>query len=143
MSPLAADCRRTSTSDEALVEMNQMNSRISGILFVAAVALLSPVSVTVAAEGDCRADLARLCPELEPQDAEAKNCLKENLQDLSPGCKDNIRKLIGALQSFAEACGQDVKTLCPEVVPGGGRILRCLKKNKESVSAGCTGFLTK
>lgn len=37
----------------------------------------------------------------------------------------------------AEACTQDVKTLCPEVKPGEGRIAACLKDNHDKVSAGC------
>ena len=36
-----------------------------------------------------------------------------------------------------EACAGDVKTLCSDVKPGGGRILACLKENKAKVSPGC------
>jgi len=37
----------------------------------------------------------------------------------------------------AAACKQDVQTLCPNVQPGGGRILACLKGHAQQVSAGC------
>jgi hypothetical protein len=32
---------------------------------------------------------------------------------------------------------QDVHTLCPDVQPGGGRILACLKSHAEQVSPDC------
>lgn len=36
-----------------------------------------------------------------------------------------------------EACAADVKALCGDVQPGGGKILRCLKEHKAQVSSGC------
>jgi hypothetical protein len=120
-----------------------MNARLIKILCIVALMAGSPISLVSAAEGDCKADLQRLCPDIDPAGTGAQACLKENISDLSTGCKENIQKLMSALQSFGEACGQDVQTLCSEVNPGGGRILKCLKENKASVSAGCIGFLTK
>jgi hypothetical protein len=35
------------------------------------------------------------------------------------------------------ACRQDVHTLCPDVQPGGGRIIACLKSHAEQVSPDC------
>ena len=37
----------------------------------------------------------------------------------------------------AAACKQDVQTLCPNVQPGGGRIIACLKSHAPQVSQGC------
>jgi len=52
-----------------------------------------------------------------------------------------------AMSGFAEdttppggplaACKQDVHTLCPNVQPGGGRIVACLKSHAEQVSPDC------
>jgi hypothetical protein len=37
----------------------------------------------------------------------------------------------------AKACESDVKTLCPDVQPGQGRIAQCLRKHRDKVSEGC------
>jgi hypothetical protein len=34
-------------------------------------------------------------------------------------------------------CKADVERLCPGVLPGGGRIIACLKAHKEEISIGC------
>jgi len=119
-----------------------MKFRLLGILCIVSLMTFSQTAVVHAAEGDCKADMAKLCPDAT-EGQQATNCLKENVQDLSAGCKENIEMLIGALQSFGEACGADVQSLCADVNPGGGRILKCLKENQASVSAVCIGFLTK
>jgi hypothetical protein len=35
------------------------------------------------------------------------------------------------------ACRADVKKLCPDVQPGGGRMVACLKQNEDRVSESC------
>ena len=40
-------------------------------------------------------------------------------------------------QEVAVACRADVERLCPNVTPGGGEILNCLKAQKSQVSFGC------
>lgn len=42
-----------------------------------------------------------------------------------------------ARQSLREACAEDVQTLCSGMQPGGGKIMRCLKDNKDKVSQSC------
>lgn len=39
--------------------------------------------------------------------------------------------------AVAEACRQDVQTLCPEAKPGDGHIKACLKANRAKLSDGC------
>jgi Cysteine rich repeat len=40
-------------------------------------------------------------------------------------------------------CKADVARLCPEVEPGGGRIIGCLNAHKMEVSVGCAKALQK
>jgi hypothetical protein len=44
----------------------------------------------------------------------------------------------GALR---QACSQDAARLCPEVKPGGGRILACFKEKAAELSPGCRSAL--
>jgi hypothetical protein len=39
--------------------------------------------------------------------------------------------------TLAEACGQDIQTLCPGMQPGDGRIKACLKEKHAKLSDGC------
>jgi Cysteine rich repeat len=41
------------------------------------------------------------------------------------------------------ACEADAKKLCPDVAPGGGRILMCLKEHKDEVSEACKQAVSK
>jgi hypothetical protein len=43
----------------------------------------------------------------------------------------------------AAACQDDVKTLCPGVAPGEGRIGACLKEKRKDVSKACKSALAK
>jgi len=36
-------------------------------------------------------------------------------------------------------CTEEIRTLCADVQPGGGRILQCLKTNESKLSPACTG----
>jgi Cysteine rich repeat len=45
------------------------------------------------------------------------------------------------LRNVIQSCQQDAKTLCPDVKPGGGRILACLKQQSDKVSDGCKDAL--
>lgn len=42
-----------------------------------------------------------------------------------------------ALQAARTACADDLQKFCAGVQPGGGRILACLKQNREQLSSGC------
>ena len=51
--------------------------------------------------------------------------------------------LCGVLTSAVRAedvpCTEEIRTLCADVQPGGGRILQCLKTNESKLSPACTG----
>lgn len=42
---------------------------------------------------------------------------------------------------MGKACAEDVKTLCPGVKPGEGRIIQCLKEHRQEVSPSCSEMM--
>ena len=47
------------------------------------------------------------------------------------------------IHKMREACETDVKQFCPNIKPGGGRIVQCLEQHQKEVSSGCNQFLEK
>ena len=43
--------------------------------------------------------------------------------------------------AMRQACAGDVKTLCPGIEPGGGRLKQCLRDNAAKLSPGCRDAL--
>jgi cysteine rich repeat protein len=41
------------------------------------------------------------------------------------------------LQRMRKACDEDVKKLCPDIRPGGGRILQCLRGQESNLTPAC------
>jgi hypothetical protein len=51
-----------------------------------------------------------------------------------------ITGAIGA-ESARNACAPDYKQFCPDVKPGGGRIVKCLQEHAERLSPACKDSL--
>jgi hypothetical protein len=64
-------------------------------------------------------------------------CLKEKEAEVSAACKEHREKMKGAMKEAHAACEDDVATLCSGVEKGKGRVMKCLKENKEKVSESC------
>jgi Cysteine rich repeat len=45
------------------------------------------------------------------------------------------------LQRIQKACEEDAKKLCPEIRPGGGRILQCLHGQESNLTSACRQVL--
>lgn len=50
-------------------------------------------------------------------------------------------ELRGEIQALREYCRPDIERLCPDVMPGEGRIKDCLYRNRERMSVGCAKAL--
>ena len=85
----------------------------------------------------CKADLAKFCPQAKPGGGQVAACLKTNMAQLSPDCKQRVAQMKELLKEVHQACEEDIHFLCAGIQPGGGRIAACLKQSESEVSAGC------
>ncbi len=105
--------------------------------------------ITVAAEasaqqkpGPCAEDAAKLCKGVKQGEGRMVQCLKQHENELSSGCKEQAAEVKEKIHDFASACKEDMKKLCAETKPGGGRLVQCLKQHEAELSAGCKQRMT-
>ena len=102
-----------------------------------AAALLLAASLARGAESACFADAGRVCPGVAPEEPGFLACLREHGTELSPACRDDLRRLEQRAAVLERACGADVLRLCRDVPRGEGRVLACLDRNAMLLSPAC------
>lgn len=95
------------------------------------------LSISAFAKGPCAEDREKLCAGIEKGEGRIAKCMKEKESSLGQACKDHLAKMKEARKDLKEACQDDVETLCGDVEAGAGRIMKCMKENKEKLSAAC------
>jgi len=118
---------------------------VTTVLMAGAVRAQTPAAqggMAADATGACRADMDKLCSGIEPGGGRMKDCLRQHVAELSPGCRKTLRKLAKAAQEsgameWIRACRDDVGKVCQGVEPGGGRVVACLQSHSDQVSPGC------
>src|SRR5262249_4252374 len=84
----------------------------------------------------CRADVARLCPDAKGRQA-VRACMKEKTDQVAADGKakwaDFKQRAAAAIEAFAP----DVQKFCPDVKPGHGRVMVCLKQHQNELSDAC------
>ncbi len=91
-------------------------------------------------KGACHADIAALCPNLQPGRADHRaiaQCLQSQQDKLSPACKAEVNEMKAREEAAREACKPDVEKFCAGVAAGGGRIMECLKQHESELSDAC------
>jgi hypothetical protein len=105
---------------------------IARVTFVAVLAV-----GTARGEDACRADVEKLCAGIPPGGGKLHACLRANEAKVSPECKAQLASVAHKVKEVGAACADDIQSICPDVQPGGGAVLACLKTNLFSVTAGC------
>jgi hypothetical protein len=90
----------------------------------------------------CKADVEKLCGDVEPGDDRIALCLAEHKSDVGKKCTGALRRA-KRVAMFRATCAADVKKLCPRVKPGAGRIHQCLKIHEATVAPACKTRLAK
>lgn len=68
-------------------------------------------------------------------------CLKQNSSGLSGECKEELESLQSSMKEKMDLCSDDRSRLCKWVIPGQGRIIKCLKEQETKLSDGCKKVL--
>ncbi len=99
-------------------------------------------------KGECRVEIAKLCPGLEKGAALGK-CVDEHMDQLSPKCKERFQKrkekheqVVKLREAMKEACKADQEKFCPGKELGEG-LLKCAKEKESELSAGCKEAIEK
>ncbi len=86
---------------------------------------------------DCRGDWQQLCAGISDQYS-VFQCLQREERKLAPQCRSHLAKEHARIRSGArENCGRDYARFCWHVIPGDGRIFRCLKSHLPELSPAC------
>jgi hypothetical protein len=115
----------------------------------------------------CRSDYQAHCASVPTGGSAALQCLQSNMASLSQGCHAAVAAvggggmagaappagaaapggampqgaMRGRMMGLRQACGGDFRSVCPGVMPGGGRALQCLADHQESLSEPCRAAL--
>jgi hypothetical protein len=92
--------------------------------------------------GPCFQERQTICKDVKPGAGKMEECLNNNMDKLSPACREHVQKMTVLWQSFNDACKDDLKQFCPQVKPGQGRGIGCLKGNMDKLSADCQKALS-
>ncbi len=92
----------------------------------------------------CKKELETFCKGVSPGEGRILACLYAFEDKLSNRCdfalydaSVKLERAINALTYAATECRDDLATLCSGVQPGQGRLIDCLDKKKDQVSARC------
>lgn len=86
---------------------------------------------TAAALKTCIPEIKRQCGGAEGE--VRRTCIKSRFNEFSLACQLALVKLA----AVKRACKADVKTKCPDILPGGGRVEACIKDHFAEMSAAC------
>lgn len=94
----------------------------------------------------CLPDLKKFCAKVKPGNGRLVDCLRENEEQLSKGCRKTHSEHYRKMESGPDAkgsCAGDAEDFCSDVTPGTGRLARCLKDNLSDLSEPCAKVVKK
>jgi outer membrane protein OmpA-like peptidoglycan-associated protein len=103
------------------------------------------VNAAVKIIGDgCSKEINTFCRDVPVGGNRILNCLQDHENQLSDACDEaivtgysTIDAALGDSNFFGAKCGPDIKFLCSDVTPGGGRTLACLIEHNTNITKRC------
>jgi hypothetical protein len=109
---------------------------LAGLAALAAAACAHSPPATVASDV-CAQDAARLCPGVAPGEGRVLRCLRSKEVELTPACQLVVTAPQETLAEAGEACRMDANRLCPDMRPGDGKLMDCLRSRWDLLFPGC------
>lgn len=94
-------------------------------------------------QGACKADVEKLCKDVQPGEGRIIDCLKTHEKEVSPGCKAHVKEVRHQLKQVSDACEPDIEKFCWETPMGKGGIAKCLKQHSADLTPGCKDAVAK
>ena len=114
------------------------------VAFIGACATTSQKGLADMVADGCKAEIDSYCKNVTPGEARIVACLYAHEDKLSNRCEyaiyeaaTQLQRAVNALAYAASECRDDLKTYCSDIAPGEGRLMQCLDKNKDKISARC------
>ncbi len=92
----------------------------------------------------CEKEIKTYCKAVTPGEGRVLACLYAHEDKLSGQCDyalydaaAQLERFVAALTYVANECQNDLEKYCANIMPGQGRLLDCLDKNKKKVSKRC------
>jgi hypothetical protein len=90
-----------------------------------------------AEQGACKADVEKLCKDVQPGEGRVLSCLKTHQADVSSKCAGELKSVAAAVKKVGDACETDIEKFCFDTPIGKGGIAKCLQKHSADLSADC------
>jgi hypothetical protein len=111
--------------------------------YIVAGALAAFLGSARAEQGACKADVEKLCKDVQPGEGRILECMKTHQKELSPKCTAQVKHVQAGLKQVSNACEADVERFCWDTPAGKGGIGSCLKKHSDELSSGCKDAVAK
>jgi multidrug efflux system outer membrane protein len=85
----------------------------------------------------CMEEIEKFCKDTPSGKGQILICLAEHNQELSPVCREKVIKGRERMEEAKRICAADIEKFCPGIVPGEGRLLKCLKGSINSLTTAC------
>jgi hypothetical protein len=117
-------------------------TRAAIVTILVALGALAPAPTHAAGEVGtaCRAEQRRVCGEVPPGGGRFKECLRAQVDRLSPECRpkdDSDTTRPSGSGRMTGACRAEIDAFCRSTPSGGGRLYRCLRGHESELSVEC------
>lgn len=115
-----------------------MTNKLSGLWMVTLLFLtFQAIAAPPTSNHPCSSDAYRYCLDVDPGQGRLRKCLKKHKKLLAPACLASLKDAEHQMKRIMKACKTDKKQLCAGT-KDKSEIIKCLSKNKSSLSQECS-----